>query len=146
MNFLWVLGASSVCFLGYGIIGFYRSRHRADVPAKNPEEAEYIPMREAATRAYEALRATQWAEFADLPGAPGDTPEARRTLYMANALKAPLYGKVPPSRQYEKIEEVDRPLRDDGQTFSYTTRDNEYIDIVVKSDDLKTAIERMQTV
>jgi hypothetical protein len=65
---------------------------------------------------------------------------------MANALKAPLYGKVPPSRQYEKIEEVDRPLRDDGQTFSYKTRDNEYIDIVVKSDDLKTAIERMQTV
>ena len=107
---------------------------------------ELIPMREAATRAYEALRSTPWAEFADLPGAPGDTPEGRRILYMANALKVPLYGKKLPSRQYDEIKETDRPLIDNGQTFSYLSGDNEYMDIAVRSGDLKTAIERMQAV
>ena len=127
--------------------------HAATSPDSNHESQEsssdkLIPMPEAAARAYGELRAngSSWAKAADTFAAQG-IPE---TVYFAGALSVeiPIYGKHPPSRNYEVIDpkEFKRGLfKDDGASFHYHRVHNpQFIEIAVKNGDLTGAIERMR--
>ena len=114
-----------------------------------------IQMPEAATTAYEQLRAhgSLWASTADnFSGSNlGRTHEEGVLLYMATALtteNVPLYGKRPPSRLYERInpEEFKRGrFTDSGAAFFYHGEKHpRYVDIAVEASDLEKTIARMK--
>jgi hypothetical protein len=118
-----------------------------------PEEArknddDFVPMPEAAARAYGELRAigSSWANAADSFAQRG----VRENIYFAGALggEVPIYGKHPPSRIYEVIDsdEFKRGVfADDGATFHYHGEKNpQYVEIAVKNSDLISAIEKMK--
>ena len=93
----------------------------ASDPGQN-EDDKFIPMSEAAARAYGELRAhgSSWAKAADSFAQYG----VEEKVYFANALSSetPIYGKHPPSRLYEIInpDEFKRGLfKDDGANFHY---------------------------
>jgi hypothetical protein len=119
------------------------------------ERVAYVPMQEAATRAYETLRESRsvWAETADLFGGSslGKTHSEGVLLYFANAFttkNVPIYGKHMPSRKLEPIDPAEfrrGRFGENGGTFIYHTEKNpKYIDIAVKELDLAGAIERMK--
>jgi hypothetical protein len=109
---------------------------------------DFVPLAEAAARAYGELRAvgSSWAKAADSFAQSG----VREKVYFAGALagEIPIYGKHPPSLMYEVIdsEEFKRGgFREDGATFHYHgDQEPKYVDLAVKIDDLATAIEMMK--
>jgi hypothetical protein len=109
---------------------------------------EFVPMQEAATRAYSELRAdgSSWAKAADSFAQHG----VKEKVYFAGALSGeiPIYGKHPPSRIYEVIspDEFKRgSFKDDGASFHYYGNQNpQFIEIAVKNGDLSRAIEQMR--
>jgi len=116
----------------------------------------YVPMEEAATRAYETLRkgGSNWARIADwfAENGLGQTLTTGILIYIADAFvtnSVPIYGKHPPSRIYERIDPQEFKkgiFRDNGATFFYhNTNDARYIDISIKRTDLKKEIKRMNT-
>jgi hypothetical protein len=116
---------------------------------------KYVPMKEAATKAYEMLRASgsNWARTADwfAENGLGETPTAGVLIYVANAFATnmvPIYGKHPPSRKYECIDSKEFTkgiFGDQGATFFYHgAKIAEYVDIAVKRADLKKEIKRMK--
>jgi hypothetical protein len=119
----------------------------ASDPGQN-EDDKFIPMPEAAARAYGELRAngSSWAKAADSFAQYG----VEEKVYFANALSSeiPIYGKHPPSRIYEVINsnEFKRGLfKDDGANFHFHGDKNpQFIEIAVKNGDLSKVIEQMR--
>jgi hypothetical protein len=102
----------------------------------------YIPLIEAATRAYEQTRGTDFANMAEArEGGP-----LRR--YMEGVLlNCALRAKHPPSRRMEEIpaEEISN-LRtfDDGSVGEISGRKPKYIDVEVRRGDLKAWIKQLK--
>jgi hypothetical protein len=116
---------------------------------------DFVPMQEAATRAYEELReiGSVWAATADsFAGSPlGDTFAEGVLLYFVNAFvtqNITIYGKHSPSRKLEPIDSTEfKSGRFDGhgETFHHHgSKDPKYIDLSVKEGDLARAIEEMK--
>lgn len=114
-----------------------------------------IPMRKATTMAYEQLRACKsiWADVADrFSGSNlGKTKEEGVLLYMTTALTTqgiPVYGKYPPSQQYELIDPEEFKFGgfgDSGDTFHYHgDKSPKYVDLVVRAGDLRKVISSMK--
>lgn len=114
-----------------------------------------IPMRQAATMAYEQLRSCKsiWADVADrFSGSTlGKTKEEGVLLYMSNALTTqgvPVYGKHPPSQQHETIDPMEfnrGRFEDGGNVFCYhNDKSPKYVDLAVQAHDLKNAIAHMK--
>jgi hypothetical protein len=112
-------------------------------------------MRQAATMAYEQLRACKsiWADVADrFSGSNlGKTKEEGVLLYMTNALTTqgiPVYGKYPPSQQHELIDPAEfkrGSFGDSGNTFHYHgDKSPKYVELVVRARDLRTVISGMK--
>ena len=112
-------------------------------------------MREAATMAYEQLRAEKsiWSDVADhFSGSNlGKTKEEGTLLYIVNALTTqgiPVYGMHPPSKQYEIIDSTEFPrgrFGDGGNTFSYHgDQFPKYVGLAVQAQDFRRAISGMK--
>jgi hypothetical protein len=109
---------------------------------------EFVPLPDAAARAYGELRAagSSWAKAADSFAQNG----VREKVYFAGALagEIPIYGKHPPSLIYERIDadEFKRGMfKEDGKTFHYHRDQNpKYVNLAVKIADLTNAIETMK--
>lgn len=114
-----------------------------------------IPMRQAATMAYEQLRACKsiWADVADrFSGSNlGNTKEEGVLLYMTTALttqNVPIYAKHPPSQRHEVIDPAEFSrgrFEDGGNVFCYhNDKLPKYVELAVQACDLKKAIARMK--
>jgi hypothetical protein len=112
------------------------------------EDEKFIPMPEAAARAYGELRVAKssWSKAADTFAQQG-VPER---IFFSSALagEVPLYGKHPPSPLYEAInsdEFKSGSFEDEGATFRrHGERKPRYVDVAVKSGDLSKAIDLMR--
>lgn len=116
---------------------------------------DFVEMEEATTRMYEQLRklGSPWIDAADqfAGSGLGKTQEEGVRLYLATALTTlgfPLYGKHLPSRIREPIEPDEFKhgrFSDNGATFIYHgNKTPQYVDVAVRPDDLKHAIEQMK--
>ncbi|MDP3650190.1 MAG: hypothetical protein Q8R67_00780 [Rhodoferax sp.] len=114
-----------------------------------------MPIRDAAAQAYGQLRAidSTWAEVADrFAGSDlGETKEDGVLLYMVSAMALqglPLYGKHPPSTEYERIDPNEfgrgRFANGGGMFLYHGDKAPKYVDISVQNCDLKKTIAGMK--
>ena len=112
-------------------------------------------MRDAASLAYGQLRAMRsiWTNVADqFAGSNlGVTKEEGVLLYMVSAMSLqglPLYGKHPPSQEYERIDPDEFKkgrFADSGGVFLYHgDKSPKYVDISVQASDLNKTIMSMK--
>jgi hypothetical protein len=148
---LWAAGVcvalSVLCFM------WPTFKQRNWIPAKDKR----MPMRDAAALAYGQLRAIDsiFTGVADryTESHPGETKEERVLLYMVSAMALkglPLYGKHPPSQEYERIDpdefKLGRFANGGGMFLHHGDKAPKYLDISVQASDLKKTIASMKQV
>ena len=106
-----------------------------------------IPLRQAAQRAYEALRNTEHGRMAD--SFQNEGPDGPLSYFaIAISREVPVYGKFPPSTRYEVIPEIEFrrcTFEHGGEALKRFQGDTPlYVDLTVTRLGLRKAIKRLK--